>query len=151
MSATLGILIGLLGGALIAGLIFIILAFLKYAREMKSSLDQLRIVLLALSKDNTLSESLGSFREMVQTGNKLIVRVDKLHTIIEAFFKVAVKAEAMAAVQGAAPAEPGASEVYAYDEEAAGRAEVQRKLRTAGVQMPPDKEIPSDKAVGAQV
>src|SRR5208337_49819 len=151
MSATLGILIGLLGGALIAGLIFIVLAFLKYAREMKFSLDQLRIVLQALSKDNTLSDSLGSFREMVQTGKSLIVRVDKLHTIIESFFKVAVRAEAMAAVQGVAPAEPGSSDIYNSDEERMAAAEVQRRLRTAGVQMPADKEIPSDKAVGAQV
>jgi hypothetical protein len=151
MSATLGILIGLLGGALIAGIIFIVLAFLKYAREMKSSLDQLRIVLQSLSKDNTLAESMNSFREMVETGKRLIVRVDKLHTVIDAFFKVAVKAEAMAAVQAAAPAAEGASEIYHYDEEAAGRAEVQRKLRTAGVQMPAEQEIPADKATGAQV
>jgi hypothetical protein len=151
MTPILGILIGLLGGALIAGGIFLVLAFLKYAREMKSSLDQLRIVLLSLSKDNTLAESMNSFREMVETGKRLIVRVDKLHTVIDAFFKVAVKAEAMAAVQAAAPAAEGASEVYPYDEERAAAAEVQRRLRTAGVQIPADAEIPSDKATGAQV
>jgi hypothetical protein len=154
MTPTLGILIGLLGGALIAGVIFIVLAFLKYAREMKSSLDQLRVVLTSISKDGTLAESLSSFRDLVSTGKEMMRKMDKLNTTIDLFYRVALKADqAIAAGQTAAPvaAEPGTSELYHYDEEAQGRAEVQRKLRTAGVQIPSDKEIPADQATGAQV
>jgi hypothetical protein len=155
MTPALYILIGILGGAFVAGMVFIVLAFLKYAREMKASLDQLRIVLTSISKDGTLAESLSSFRDMVNVGKSLGVKVDKVTTVIDLFYRVALKADqAIAAGQAAVPApevEPGASAIYAYDEEAQGRAEVQRKLRTAGVNIPADKEIPAGQATGAQV
>jgi hypothetical protein len=143
--------LGLFGGAFLIGAIVAILLFLKYVREMKESVDKLRTVLSVLSKDNTLTESLGAFRDLVKTGNSMLVKMETLNTTIDLFYKVALKTDQMIAGQVAAGGGSGESEVYAYDEEAAARSEVQRKLRQHGVQMPPDKEIPADKAVGAQV
>lgn len=154
MAPILYVLIGLLGGGLIAGGIGIVLAFLKYAKDMKSSLDKLTVVLNNLSKDNTLAESLSSFRDLVNTGKSMMHKMDRLNTTIDLFYKVALKADQAIAAGQVTPAPeagPGQSEVYPYDEEKAAQAETQRKLRTAGVQIPPDKEIPSDKATGAQV
>jgi hypothetical protein len=117
---------------------------------LKNSLDELQKVLKVISKDNTLVESLSSFKNLVNVGNVMIQKISTLTTTVDLFYKVAVRADQLMQT-GASPATPGDSEIYFSDEEQAAQRETQRKLRQSGVQMPPDKEIPSDKAVGAQV
>jgi len=142
--------LGLLGGAFLVGIIVAVIFFFRYLQGIKTSLDELRSVLKTLSKDNTLSESLSSFRDLVETGKVMIQKIGVLNTTVDLFYKVAVQSDQMIR-RGEIPAPAsGDSEIYAYDEGRAAEREAQRKLRQSGVEIPPDKEIPSDKAVGAQ-
>lgn len=150
MSALAYVLVGLFGGALLVGCVVLALVFFRYARDLRNSIEELRRALVDLTKDNTLAESLSSFRDLVNTGKAMLLKMENLNTTITLFYKAAIRADQL--IQETSPeAATGASATYGYDEEAAAQRELQSKLRTAGVQMPADKEIPADKAVGAQV
>lgn len=142
-------LLGLLGGVLLTGVIASAFLFFSYVKQLRGSLDKLAGVLNSLSGDNTLAESLTAFRELVNTGKSMMVKLDALNTSVQMFYRIAVRSDLAAAAPPSTGTEE--SQIYGYNEEAAAARETQSRLRREGVDIRPEEPFPANKAVGAQV
>lgn len=146
------ILVGVLGGALLVGVVVAVMVFFRELRNLRESIDSLRSILASLSKDDLLVNSLKALSELVSTGQAVLKGLNSLGMALDIFNKLIIKGPTETPQSSLAP--DGSSSVYSYDEVDAAIREDRRRLRKEGINLteePEDQEVPKERAVGDQV